>query len=685
MSLKPEFRVLFHGFLAVLWLAVSGLPAQAQASEHAAPPAAPVPAASAASVVRLQPGSDEPDLEELLRQELREVPREVEVSAASRFAQSAAQAPAVTYVVTAAEIQRYGMRSLADILRAMPGIHISFDGGFSYIGARGLGRPADFNSRLLVLLDGMRVNENIYDAALIDGDFFADVDLIDRVEYAPGPGSAVYGNNAFLGVVNVITKRVDKLRGFQLRSSLDSEGQKRLRASWGWRGESGWEGWLSSSQMQHSRRSLMNEYPPEHEPALRALKWARDQRVLGGVRGDGISLQAGFSSVREGLPYFLTEDTWDLGQYNSRGVNTFYALDYERSLGAHWDLSLHLSGKRVDFQKHSPFLDGPDTVSFYNERSLGRWINGDLRLSTQLWAGHKLMFGLEYQRDLVQRVSAGADAYGDLFVFEGGNRRNGLFVQDEWRLNDAHLLVLGLRQDRARIGGSSWNPRLAWIWRARPDASFKLLYGSAFRAANLFEFQVNEPRALPTPEPERVRSLEAAWDQALSPQLQLRASAFVSRLRNLISLDDSPQPYFINSPRLRTEGLELGLEKRWDQGAQLRASLSLQRTRDPQGQGLSNSPHALLKLHYSRPLLGDRLQLGWQLQATSRRHTDGEDLPGYVVQNLNLLWRPASGHELSLGLYNLTQTRYFDQPVVQGYPLPQPRRSAQLSWTWSFE
>lgn len=680
MSPKFEFRVLSPAWLAALWLAAGSPTALAQSPAAVAAPAASASASASSSAV-----SAEPDLEELLRQELREVPREVEVSAASRFAQSAAQAPAVTYVVTAAEIQRYGMRSLADILRAMPGVHISFDGVFSYIGARGLGRPADFNSRLLVLLDGMRVNENIYDAALIDGDFFADVDLIDRVEYAPGPGSAVYGNNAFLGVVNVITKRVDKLRGFQLRSSIDSEGQKRVRASWGWRGESGWEGWLSGSQMQHSHRPLMNEVPAEHEPALRALKWSRDQRVMGGVRGDGLSLQAGFSNVREGLPYFLTDDTWDLGQYNSRGVNTFYALDYERSLGPNWDLALHLSGKRVDFQKHSPFIDGPDTVLFYNERSLGRWINGDLRLSSQAWAGHKLMFGLEYQRDLAMKVSASADTYGELIAFEGDNRRNGFFVQDEWRLHDEHLLVLGLRQDRARIGGSSWNPRLAWIWRARPDASFKLLYGSAFRAANLFEFQVNEPRSLPTPEPERVRTLEAAWDQAWSPQLQLRASVYLSRLKNLISLDDSPQPYFVNSPRLRTEGVELGLEKRWDRGAQLRASLSLQRTRDAQGQGLSNSPHALFKLHYSRPLLGDRLQLGWQLQGMSRRHTDGEDLAGYVVQNLNLLWRPAAGHELSFGVYNLTQTRYFDQPAVQSFPLPQPRRQAQLSWTWSFE
>ena len=203
-------------------MAASLQPSSAQA-QQAPLVVAPAAAASAAAAAA------EPDLEELLRQQLREVPREVEVSAASRFAQSAAQAPTVTYVVTAAEIQRYGMRSLAEILRAMPGVHISFDGVFSYIGARGLGRPADFNSRLLVLLDGMRINENIYDAALIDGDFFAEVDLIDRVEYAPGPGSAVYGNNAFLGVVNVITKRVDKLRGGQVRASLNSEGQQRAR------------------------------------------------------------------------------------------------------------------------------------------------------------------------------------------------------------------------------------------------------------------------------------------------------------------------------------------------------------------------------------------------------------------------------------------------------------------------
>jgi iron complex outermembrane receptor protein len=146
-----------------------------------------LPALALWPVQAQQTVQDPPTLEELLRQAPSEVTRDIEESTSSRFARSAAQAPSVTYVVTDVEIARQGLRNMADILRAMPGLYVADDGEFSYIGARGLGRPGDFNARLLFLIDGMRVNENICDAGLLGPEFFVDVDLIDRVEYAPAP------------------------------------------------------------------------------------------------------------------------------------------------------------------------------------------------------------------------------------------------------------------------------------------------------------------------------------------------------------------------------------------------------------------------------------------------------------------------------------------------------------------
>ena len=80
------------------------------------------------------------------------------------------------------------------------------------LGAIGCINRKDFNSRILVLIDGRRTNENVYDQAFIDAAFALDVEAIERVEFVAGPGSSLYGNNAMLGVVNVVTRQASGQR-----------------------------------------------------------------------------------------------------------------------------------------------------------------------------------------------------------------------------------------------------------------------------------------------------------------------------------------------------------------------------------------------------------------------------------------------------------------------------------------
>ncbi|MFM9437744.1 iron complex outermembrane recepter protein [Janthinobacterium sp. CG_23.3] len=647
---------------------------QAQAQALVPVPAPAQPPASAA----------QPTLEQLLRQPLSEVPREVEVSTSSRYAESAAQAPSVTYVVTDADIARYGLRNMADVMRSMPGLFVSGDGEFVYVGARGLGRPGDLNSRLLFLVDGIRVNENIYDAGVLGPEFPVDVGLIERVEFAPGPGSALYGNNAFLGVVNVITKGSDKLRGAQVSAAVDSDRLRQLRASWGHRSERGWEGWLALSAFRQDRIASAVEVAPAERDLAAERNWDRGERVLGMARVGGWTLRGGVSQRERGFPGALGAGPGhNFGQARAVVNGSFAALAYERALGDDWTLFGAVSAKRSEYRYIEPYLRDDALEREYATVSLGRWVNADLRLSTRRWRDHDLMAGVEYQGDREQKISAGTVGEPVLAEFFGNNRRRGLFVQDAWRLNDAHRLILGWRRDQATAGGGSSNPRLAWVWSGVADATLKLMYGSAFRAANLYEFQVNAPYQVAVPAPERIRTLELAWEHAPTPRLQYRLSLYASRLRDLIGVNQ--QTGFVeNSGPIRNAGAELGLERRWDGGRQLRAAVSLQDSKDAHGQGLSNSPRTLVKLMFSQPLAGDALRLSWQALGTSRRRTDAQDLPGYALVNAVLLWRPGAEAEWSLGLYNLANKRYADRPWTPGVSLLQEGRVLRLSLTRRF-
>ncbi|MFC3378066.1 TonB-dependent receptor plug domain-containing protein [Rugamonas sp. CCM 8940] len=397
----------------------------------------------------------------------------------------------------------------------------------------------------------------------------------------------------------------------------------------------------------------------------------------------GWTLRGGVSRRTRGFPYvYQVDDGWQLGQQRGIFNNSFISLAHERNIGD-WNLYAAVSSKRSEYADINPYQTEDGAARNFSNASLGRWRNVDLRLSTHRWRDHDLMAGIEYQFDRQQQIVAGTVGEEPLAQFFGDNRRRGLFVQDAWRLNETHRLILGLRRDHARIGGRNTNPRLAWIWSGVPDATLKLMYGSAFREANLFEFQANHPFGVPTPAPERVRTLELAWEHTLNHQLQYRLSVYGSQLRDLINL--SPETaVFENSAPIRNVGAELGVERRWAGGQQLRAALSLQDTKDEQGRRLSNSPRTLVKLMFKQPLHGDALQLSWQALSVSRRATSDGALPGYALLNATLLWRPSLGTDVSVGVYNMGDVRYYDQSGPYGSPLAQERRSLRFSLTRRF-
>src|SRR2546430_8201005 len=111
------------------------------------------------------------------------------VEGASKYKQKITEAPASVTVITADEVKKYGYRTLADILRSVPGLYVSYDRDNARLGVRGV-ISRDYNSRVLLLVDGHRINNSLSDGAPIGTEFILDVDLIERVEIIRGPGSS---------------------------------------------------------------------------------------------------------------------------------------------------------------------------------------------------------------------------------------------------------------------------------------------------------------------------------------------------------------------------------------------------------------------------------------------------------------------------------------------------------------
>jgi iron complex outermembrane receptor protein len=154
----------------------------------------------------------------------------IEVVGASKYPQAGTVAPSAVTVVTREDIRRFGWRTLSEALAAQRGFHASYDRSYHYLGVRGFAPSGDYNNRILFLVDGMRVNDNIYDSVMAGETFPIDLDLVERIEIVRGPGASIYGGNALFGVVNIILRSGASFDGAELAADAGSGRTGRVRA-----------------------------------------------------------------------------------------------------------------------------------------------------------------------------------------------------------------------------------------------------------------------------------------------------------------------------------------------------------------------------------------------------------------------------------------------------------------------
>lgn len=624
-------------------------------------------------------------LEELLAMDI--------VYGASTYEQRLSTAPSAVLVITADEIEAYGFRTLADLLDSVAGHYTTSDRVYRYVGIRGFNRLGDYGSRLLVLVDGHRLNDNIYQTGTVGTEFPVDVELIRRVEVVRGPSSSVYGSNAFFGVLNIVTRDAADFEGFEVAAGLASHAGRDGRLSYGTRRSSPWQVVTSASYCTADGEDI---YYPEFDDLATSDGVFTDgdgdeaARAFTSVARGPFALHAAWSRREKHVPTGAWDTIFDDPRTVVRDQRAYADLAWEAATGT--ASRLHARAY-YDEYRYDGWYAYADAVN--RDESLGRWLGLDTRWIADLGGRHRLVVGAEMRRNLgsEQRNFDEGESQPYLDLDRSWNEL-GLVVQDELTLGKGWTLNAGVRHDQHDALDST-NPRLALIAEPRAGTVIKGLYGTAFRAPSTYEFHYsdggNSQKANPDLAPELITSYELVWDQQLTSRVSSTVSLFHYGLDDLITLVVDPADdllVFRNDDEVTATGAELGLDARLLPGVRGRASYSYQRSEDDHGAALTNSPQHLAKLNVRAPLLDSRASVALQLQYMGARSTlaDGE-AASHVTADATVLWRTRPERwTVSLAAYNLLDAAYGDPapPELRQDLVPREGRTFHLKATFNW-
>ncbi len=531
------------------------------------------------------------------------------VTVASGVEQSMARAPAVTTVITAQDIEASGANDLDEILETVPGLHVAWDSFYDPIYVfRGIYSVT--NPEVLMLVNGIPMRDlTAGNRGVAWGGW--SLNNIARIEIIRGTGSAVYGADAFSGVINLITKQADDIKGTE--TGIRAGSQDSYEA-WVLHGGQ-WAGMEVAAALEIQNANGADELIEiDRQTLLDRQTGTQASRAPGAVQRGRQRLDARVD---------LNKDHWRLRagvqgrDHLGVGAGPVLALDpdgylsenrysldltyHNPTLTQYWDVSAQINLLDRQFESHhlnlfpsgtrQPFPQRPQGV-VYTE---GVWQSHQLdqrysRLELDTlytgWSDHVLRMGAGYAyEDLYHTTyttnrglgadlkpippNVGALVLDDtpaVIIPEKARENIHAFTQDTWAATDTLELTTGLRYDEYSDFGRTLNPRAALVWQTTSTLSSKLLYGRAFRAPSFRELYIynNVYRGNADLKPETIETWELAFDWQAGKRLNLTANAFSYDIKDKILFLPVPGTSLLAIQNQGTQnGYGFELEVRW--------------------------------------------------------------------------------------------------------------------------
>lgn len=641
--------------------------------------------------------------------------------------QTIAEAPAIISIVTKEEIRDMGYRSVAQAMESVPGFYTIDDRVAPNLGVRGINGGLRAYSRIIkVMIDGQPVSFRP-DGANFLGPELIPMDMVEHIEIIRGPASSLYGADAFLGVINVITRKPDQDRqsnGFLVRAGIGSKGN--LQGLGGRFGvlHDRWDLTVAASGEVEDRSGYA--LPPTSpvllsNPALESLASSNDKsRPFNALVSANLlpkeDLTIGF------LGYFSRLDA--SGEFLDYGLlspnnrislsNAFGRVKTEWTPSPVFSLSASLamaSGKPTG----NEYLDSGGATS-HARRDIGfDSVDSTLEVRWAIRTRDKLTFGVDHSSDQEQLMTVysvdNATGTSTPILEKQGKKtfgNSGVYAQYAAYPIEGLGITANLRHDRHNIYGNKSTYRIGLVYAITADLHVKGLYGTSFKAPTAWQLYAQplfggEVVGNPELKPESAKTLEVEVGWTPSDKATLSLNAFWNKVEDKVELvQRSGNQFPVNTGLLSSHGIEaqarIGIGKH-----QFTGSLAWQKSEAhlpvafTQGAIEPSSMYPSLTGYLRWRLLVTQDQstgLDWKY-ASGRRATDSNitenflrpyALGGYTLVDAfwTCAWKePRSTWRVQLRVNNLLDKRIIE-PGFAGVDLPGYGRQVVLTFGCQF-
>lgn len=510
---------------------------------------------------------------------------------ATKQAVPLSKVPAVATVITAEQIRNMGARTLAEVLRVVPGIGVyqefTHDKGIEVRGVRTIA-----SSKILLLVDGIRLNNLGF-----GGGFVLNADLpldnVKRIEVVRGPVSALYGANAFVAVINVITKEGGDINGIEAGVGGGSWSTQRYGAlagkKFGDMQVAAHFNYLESDGFRGDVQQDADPYSSSVAPGKTDL-WR--QRLDAGLTASWHGLRLEYRHTHNERGSYLGVASALNDESHAQFIEDVGEVSYRHAFSDALAFSARAYGSLMRSDQYWEIFSEGFAGAFPggmlgNPRFKNRAVGVEVQADYRLFKDNLLTVGITQEQSRQYDVQHWANFYyadpnnplslTPLAFFQNTtgthnwnqNRHRTIkawYIQDSWNITDRVNLIAGVRHDEYSDVGSTTNPRAGVVWELLKDTHIKLLAGRAFRAPTFEElYNTNNPAVTGNPnlDPEVITTTEISLETKAVKNTNLKLSYFKNYIRDIIGLQQSGlAKIYANSGRSRIAGLEA--EGRYD-------------------------------------------------------------------------------------------------------------------------